>query len=162
MEQNATFAPIVREFFVHIARTSIMPGRAYSERVELSDGGCNSYIGLCVDIDEYNKARKKDLQGIRLFRHSNSAFMRGECWQFALGDVCNPYCDNAEIPIEFRTSGRDVKDAEHEAELYFKRLLALVKKSTAAMRIEAAASAENEKAALLARLDELDKGVDLQ
>ena len=162
MEQNSIFAPIVREYLVNIAQNEIMAGKKYSERIEIKDGGYNSYIGLCVDIDDCNKARKKALQGIRLFRHSNSTFMLGECWHFALGGICNPYCDNAEIPIEFLTSGRDVKDAEREAEMYFMRMLALIKKSTAAMRIEAAESEKAEKAALLARLEELDKGADLQ
>lgn len=158
MESVKIFAPVVREFLVGIAQNEIVAGKKYSERIEINDGGCNSYIGLCVDVDDYNKARKKDLQGIRLFRNSNSALLQGECWSFVLGDICNPYCDNAEIPIEFRTRGRDVNDAEREAGVYFKKLLSLVRKSTAAIKVEVAESAEAEKAALLARLEELSKG----
>jgi len=158
MESVKIFAPVVREFLVGIAQNEIVAGKKYSERIEINDGGYNSYIGLCVDVDDYNKARKKDLQGIRLFRHSNSALLQGECWGFALGGVCNPHCDNADIPIEFSTYGRDVNDAEREANVYFKKLLSLVRKSTAAIRVEVAESAEAEKASLLARLEELSKG----
>jgi len=158
MESINTFAPIVREFLVSIAQNEIMSGGKYSERIEINDGGYSSYIELCVDIDDYNKSRKKGLQGIRLFRHSNSVQKLDIGWGFALGDICNPYCDNPEISIGFTTHGMDVDSAQKEAQAYFADVLSLVRKSTALMKMSAAESAEKERAQLLARLEELDNG----
>ena len=141
MEQNSIFAPIVREYLVNIAQNEIMAGKKYSERIEINDGGDNSYIGLCVDIDDYNKSRKKDLQCIRFFRHSNSVQNISTCWNFELGDVCNPYCDNPEISIRFSTHGMDVDAAQKEAQTYFMDALTLIRKSNTVMKIRAAESA---------------------
>ena len=157
MEAVAAFAPIVREFLVNIVQNEIIPGENYNERIEISDGGYNSYIGLCVDIDDYNKSRKMNLKEIRIFRHSNSASKLLLGWEFQLGDICNPYCDNYEIPICFRTHGKNVIFAEKEAQTYFDEMLRIVRKSTAAKKILAAESAEKEKAELLARLSQLEE-----
>lgn len=158
MENNNVFAPIVREFLASVAQNEAMGGKKYSERIEINDGGCNSYIGLNVDVDKYNKSRKDLIQCVRLYRHSNSVSHLVMGWQFELGGVCNPYCDNPEIPIEFRTQGISVEDAEKEARMYFEEMLKLIRKSTSDMKIAAAESAEKERDALLARLEELNHG----
>lgn len=156
METNnqSVFAPVVRKFLESVAQKTI-DGERYSERIELKDGGYNSYIGLCVDADDYNKLKRPRTYGIRIFRHSNTVDIIKNCWEFDLGDIVNPLCENKNIPLCFRTYGTSLDSAEQEAEKHFAQLMKQIEKRTSEKKVAAAESAAKEKELLLARLKEL-------
>ena len=61
----------VREFLADVAENEILPNKKYSLRIDIDDGGFNSYIGFNVDLDYWKSTGK--IQSLRLFRHTNSA-----------------------------------------------------------------------------------------
>jgi len=146
----------VRDFLVDIAENEIIKDKAYSVRIEVDDGGINSYVSLCVDVNDWNK-KKPVTQALRLFRHSNSVGKKTNEWAFHVGDICNTYFDYPDIPMYFGSYGVTIVDAEEEAAKYFSKLKNLIKKQTSIYKAESAKSAEEERAQLLARLNELEQ-----
>ena len=73
-----------------------------------------------------------------------------------MGEICNEYHTYPDIPIGFSSFGRTPDEAEAEAVGYYNRIRKLVRKETAAYKIEMAKTAEAEREELLARLAELD------
>lgn len=144
----------VRDFLVDMAR-EVVHGKQYSIRLEIEDGGFNSYIGFNVYLDDWKSKGK--IQGVRLCRHTNSADKLANKWQFELGSVCYEYHSNPDIPLRFASYGKSAEEAEAEAQSYFEELKALIRKQTSDYKIQAVKSAEKEKEELLARLAELEK-----
>ena len=65
------YAHKVQDFLINLAKNEIVQGKKYNVRVPIKDGGDNSYIGLCVDVEDFG--RKKPITSeLRIFRHSNS------------------------------------------------------------------------------------------
>ena len=146
----------VREFLVDIAENEIISGKKYSCRIEVDDGGYNSYIALDVDVDDWKHKPRKVTQGVRIFRHTNSSSKLANTWCFTLGNVCHLYADEPSIPLEFSSYGKCPDEAEAEAKQYFSELKKLIRKQTSAYKAEAAKSAQEEKEKLLERLKELE------
>lgn len=146
----------IREFLVDIAENEIIPGNQYSCRIEIEDGGYNSYVALDVDVDDWKHKPRKVTQGVRIFRHTNSASKLANTWCFRLGNVCHLYADEPSIPLEFSSYGKTPDEAEAEAEQYFNKLKKLIRKQTSVYKVEAAKSAQEEKEKLLERLKELE------
>lgn len=146
----------IREFLVDIMDKDIIQGKKYDTRIEIEDGGYNSYIGLYVSVNDYGKKAPFTL-GIDLIRNTNSADKLINTWRFGLGGICYPYADNPDIPLEFRSYGKTPDEAKAEAVKYFKELRKLIRKQTAKYKKEMAKSAEQERAELLARLAELEE-----
>ena len=153
--RGATQKKSVRDFMENLIANDIIEGKAYSERIAIEDGGDNSYIGLCVDIDDYNRV-KPVIRGVRLFRHSNSADKLINTWEFELGGVCHSYFDNPGIPLQYSSYGKTADEAETEATTYFDALRKRIQKTTSEYKIRMAETAEEERQKLLARLSELD------
>lgn len=148
------YAHKVQDFLINLAKNEIVQGKEYNVRVPIEDGGDNSYIGLCVDVEDFG--RKKPITSeLRIFRHSNSVSRLLNTWKFNLGDICNPYMDNPGIPICFESFGVTISEAETEAATYFNEILRLIKKQTSNYRIQKAESMQEEREKLLARLNEL-------
>jgi hypothetical protein len=145
----------VREFLVDIAENEIISGKKYSCRIEVEDGGDNSYISVCVYANDFQR-RTPVIEGIRLFRHSNSVNNLVNTWSFSLGNVCHLYADEPNILLEFSSYGKCPDEAETEAKQYFSELKKLIRKQTSAYKVEAAESAREEKEKLLERLKELE------
>ena len=145
----------VRDFLVDIANNEILQGKKYSHRIEIEDGGINSYISLCVDTHDFQR-KTPVTQSVRLFRHTNSANKALHMWTFSLGSVCYEYADNPDIPLRFESYGKTPDEAEAEAAQYFKELRKLIHKATSDYKIAAAESAQEEREKLLARLSELE------
>lgn len=143
----------VRNFLVDIAENELFTGKEYKLRIEIDDGGMNSYIGFNVDLDDW-KANGK-IQSLRIYRHTNTPKKLVETWDISLGNICNEYHCYPDIPIRFSSYGKTPEEAA-EARGYFKRLRRLIQKCTAEYKAAAAESAQDEKAALLARLAELE------
>ena len=131
----------IRDFLVEIA-VEILKDEEYRVRIKLDDGGFNSYIGLSVDVIEHEKPIRTS--SIRLFRHTNTVDLIKNTWCFILGNICAPYADYPDIPLEFSSYGKTSKEAEKEAQKYLKELRAKIAKITA------------EKERLKARLAELE------
>ena len=146
----------IREFLVDIMDKDIIQGKKYDKRIEIEDGGYNSYISLCVDVNDYGKKAPFTL-GIDLIRNTNSADKLINTWGFRLGGICNPYADNPGIPLRFSSYGKTPIEAEAEAVKYFKELKKLIRKQTTEYKKEMAKSAEQERTELLARLAELEE-----
>ena len=146
----------IREFLADIAENEIISGKKYSCRIEIEDGGYNSYVALDVDVDDWKHRPRKVTQAVSIFRHTNSASKLENEWHFSLGDVCHPYADEPNIPLEFKSRGKSPDEAEAEAEQYFSELKKLIRKQTSAYKVEAAESAQEEKEKLLERLKELE------
>lgn len=146
----------VREFLVDIAENEIISGKKYSCRIEVDDGGYNSYVALDVDADDWKHKPRKVTQGVRIFRHTNSSSKLANTWCFTLGNVCHLYADEPSIPLEFSSYGKCPDEAEAEAKQYFSELKKLIRKQTSAYKVEAAESAQEEKEKLLERLKELE------
>lgn len=144
----------VRDFLADMAR-EVVHGKQYSIRLEIEDGGFNSYIGFNVDLDNWKSKGK--VQGVRLHRHTNSPDKLTNRWEFELGSVCHEYHSNPDIPLRFTSYGKSVEEAEAEAQSYFEELEKLIQKQTSDYKIQAVKSAEKEKEELLARLAELEK-----
>ena len=142
----------VREFLVDVAENEIISGKKYSCRIEIEDGGYNSYVALNVDVDDWKYKPRKVTQDVRILRHTNSAIKLANTWCFTLGNVCHLYADEPNIPLEFSSYGKSPDEAAAEAERYFSEL----KKLTSAYKVEAAESAQEEKEKLLERLKELE------
>ena len=145
----------IREFLEDIITNEIIQGKKYSERIEIEDGGYNSYIGICVDIDDYDE--KPFTEGVRLFRNTNTVSKITNTWEFELGGICYPYFNNPGIPLKFSSYGKTPIEAEAEAVKYFKELKKLIRKQTTEYKKEMAKSAEQERAELLARLAKLEE-----
>lgn len=145
----------IREYLTSIINKDIIHGKPYSKRIDIDDGGDNSYIGICVDEHEFNR-KKPVLQGVRLFRHTNSPDKLINTWMFQLGDICNAYADFPDVPVEFSSYGKTKEEAEKEAAKYYVQLRKLIKKRTAEYKVESAKTAKEEREELLARLAELD------
>ena len=143
----------IRDFLVEIA-DEILKDEGYRVRIELDDGGYNSYIGLTVDVIEYEKPIRTS--SIRLFRHTNTVDLIKNRWCFILGNICAPYADYPDIPLEFSSYGKTRKEAEKEAQKYLKELRAKIAEITAEYKAERAKNAEAEKERLKARLAELE------
>lgn len=148
----------VRDFLEGIAEDDIIHGKKYSLRIEINDGGYNSYIGFNVDVCDYNRV-KPVVQGLRLFRHTNSTEKK-ECeWGFELGGVCDNYAEHPAISIKFSSYGKTPDVAAAEAAEYFKELKRLIRKQTSEYKQKAAETAQKEREELLARLSELESEV---
>lgn len=145
----------VRDFLSDIAENDIIPGKKYSLRIEINDGGYNSYVGFNVDTHDFQRV-KPVTQALRLFRHTNSTEKKGCEWGFALGDACDNYAEHPDIPIEFSSYGKTPDVAAAEAAEYFKELKRLIRKQTSEYKLKAAESAQEEREKLLARLSELE------
>lgn len=146
---------IVRDFLVDIAENHIIPGKPYSFRIELDDGLDNSYIGFDVDTDGLGY-KEPTVARLRLYRHTNCEGRLDVIWKYELGNICNPYIGNKDIPLFFGSYGKAQGEAEAEAVKFFKELRRIIKKKTAKIELEAAKSAEEERERLLARLSELE------
>lgn len=146
----------IRDFLVDIADNEIVQGKSYNVRIEISDGGENSYIGLCVDIEDFRR-KVPVTRGVRFFRHTNSVNRLINKWEFGLGDVCNAYADYPKIPIKFSSYGKSADDAEVEAQDYIKELKKRIRKITSDYKIQIAEETDKEREQLLARLADLDK-----
>ena len=142
----------VRTFLVDIANEA-MPNKPYNCRVPIEDGGNNSYIGFSLELDEWHSKGK--IRSLSLFRHTNTAKNLTNEWKFDVGDICNEYRANPDIPIMFSSYGKTPDQAEIEAQTYFKEIKRLIRKRTSEYKIEMAKTAEEEKEKLLARLAEL-------
>lgn len=145
----------ILEFMKDIADNEALPGKEYSVRIEIDDGGINSYISVCIDTYDYDR-KTPVTESIRLFRHSNSDDKLVENWEFRIGNIINIYADKRDAPMFFGSYGKIYEEAEQEAIPYFDRLREMVKKRTSDYKIEAAKGAEEEREKLLARLSELD------
>lgn len=145
----------VRRFLIDIAENHIIPGKKYSIRIEVDDGGVNSYIGLDVDVNDWRRATPVT-SALRLFRNTNSNALIGNTWGFSLGTYFESYFENKGIPLFFGSHGKTQEEAEEEAAEFFKELKRIIRKKTAEIKLEAAKSAEEEKERLLARLSELE------
>ena len=75
----------IREFLVGVAENEIIIGKKYSCRIEIEDGGYNSYVALDVDVDDWKHRPRKVTQDVRIFRHTNSASKLANTWCFTLG-----------------------------------------------------------------------------
>lgn len=150
---------VIRKFLVDIANNEIVLGKEYSVRISIEDGGDNSYIGFCVDVDDWNHKPKLVTRGLRIFRHTNTTENLKNTWQFTLGDICHVYADEPNVPIEFKTYGKSLEDSVKEAKIYFDKLTKLIRKQTSDYKIESAKSIEKERENLLARLSELEGNV---
>lgn len=148
-----------REFLVDILKNETVPGKKYDVRIPISDGGDNSYIGLSIYTDTYQR-KSAVVEGIALHRHSNSVNRLVNTWKFRLGGVCNTYADYPEIAVEYSSYGKSSDEATTEAQNYFRELRKLIRKQTSDYRIAAAAEAQDEREKLLSRLSELDKDID--
>ncbi len=146
----------VRDFLEQIALNEIISGKAYDVRIDINDGGYNSYIGLCVHTEDYGR-KKPVTRGVRIIRHTNSVEKLENTWEFELGGVCHAYADNENIPLCFESYGKSPDEAEAEAEKYYDKLVGLIRKKTSDYKIQEAESEEIERAKLLERLAELDK-----
>ena len=146
---------IVRDFLVDVAENLIISGKPYSLRIELDDGLDNSYIGFDVDTDGLG-CKEPTVAGLRLYRHTNCKGRLDVIWKYELGNICNPYIGNKDIPLFFGSYGKTQGEAEAEAVKFFKELKRIIKKKTAEIKLEAAKSAEEERERLLARLSELE------
>lgn len=144
----------VRDFLADMAR-EVVHGKQYSIRLEIEDGGFNSYIGFNVDVDDWKSKGK--IQGVRLYRHTNSADKMTNRWEFELGGICYEYHSNPDIPLRFTSYGKSPEEAEVEAQSYFEELEKLIQKQTSDYKISAANLVKEEKEKLLARLAELEK-----
>lgn len=149
----------IRDFLTDIATNEIIQGKAYDERIAINDGGVNSYIALSVYTEGFR--RKTPVTSIILLhRHTNNVDGLNNTWEFQLGDSCHAYADYPRIPIRFASYGKTIEVAESEAKEYFKELKRLIKKQTSDYKIQVAASAEEERARILARLSELESAHD--
>ena len=144
----------VREFLADIAANEILPNKKYALRIDIDDGGYNSYIGFNVDLDDWKSKGK--IQSLRLYRHTNSTDRLSNTWQFSLGEICNEYYAHPNIPIKFTSFGKTPGEAEAEAAEYYGKLRRLVRKQTSDYKIEQAKTAKAEREELLARLAELE------
>lgn len=145
----------VREFLEQIEKSEIIHGKKYSLRIELNDGGNNSYIGFGVDVETFNR-KVPETKSFRLFRHTNSIDKIKNVWEFRLGDCIHPYPEHQNIPIEFKTYSKTWEEAEKEASRYFAKIKKLIQKATSDYKIQIAADSETEREQLLARLKELE------
>ena len=145
----------IRDFLVGIA-SEVLTGEKYTHRIEIDDGGINSYIGFNVDVEDWKHKPRKATRSIEIFRHTNSANKLQNEWKFSLGNICQPYCDNPGMPLKFTSYGKTPDEAEAEAEKYFSEIRKLVRKQTSDYKIAKAASEQEEREKLLARLSELE------
>lgn len=145
----------VREFLEQIGKSEIILGKKYSVRIDLNDGGFNSYIGFCVDTDTYNKKTPETI-ALRLFRHTNSIDKLANLWCFRLGDIIHGYPKNQDVLMRFDTYGKTWGEAEREASQYFEKIKKLIQKATADYKIQISADAEAEREQLRAKLKELE------
>ena len=148
----------VKEFLEQIEKEEILHGKKYSLRIDVDDGFYNSYIGFDVDVETYNR-KTPVTSSLRLHRHTNDINGLVNTWGFALGNIIHSYPQNRNVPLEFRTYGKDFAEAEKEASEYFAKIKKLIRKRTSDIKIQMASEAEEEKEQLLARLEEL-KGVE--
>ena len=149
----------VREFLEQIEKEEILHGRKYSLRIDVDDGFCNSYIGFNVDVETYNR-KTPITSSLRLYRHTNDINGLVGIWGFTLGDIIHGYPQNRNVPLEFRTYGKDFAEAEKEASQYFAKIKKLIRKRTSDIKIQMASETEEEKERLLARLEELKEADD--
>ena len=148
----------VKESLEQIEKEEILHGRRYCLRIDIDDGFYNSYIGFDVDIENYNR-KTPTTMALRLYRHTNDIDGLVNTWGFALGNILHNYPQNRNVPLEFRTYGKEFAEAEKEASQYFAKIKKLIQKRTSDIKIQMASEAESEKERLLARLEEL-KGVE--
>lgn len=144
----------IREFLVDIASNEIVKNKQYSLRIPIDDGGDNSYIGFSLELDDWHS--KGEIRSLSIFRHTNAVDKISNEWAFDLGNICNEYHANPDIPLKFSSYGKTPEQAETEAQSYFKEIKRLIKKRTSEYKIEAAKTAAAEKEKLLERLAELD------
>lgn len=151
----------IRDFLAGIA-SEVMFGKKYSFRIEIDDGGDNSYIGFDIDIIDWVCEKKHNgrISKLKIYRHTNSTNRLINTWEFSLGATCNEYSLNRDIPLCFSSYGKTQDEAEAEAVLYFKEFKKLIKKKTSDYRIQATKSEQEERDKLLARLNELNNKMD--
>lgn len=143
------------EFMKYIAENIVISGRKYDVRISINDGFDNSYISICVDVEDFQR-NQPVMRGIRLFRHTNSVDNLINTWGFELGNVCNVYADHPNIALKFESYGKTADEAESEASKYFTKLRKLIEKQTSDYRIMDAESVQAEREKLRARLAELE------
>lgn len=102
----------VRDFLTDIAANEIVQGKQYSIRIEIEDGGINSYIALFVGVEDYKHKPRNVTREVQIFRHTNSASKLENEWSFSLGNICHPYADEPNIPLEFKSYGKSPDEAE--------------------------------------------------
>lgn len=129
----------VYDFLKSIAENEIVSGEQHFVRVEINDGGYNSYIGLSVDIDDWEQ-NNYVTKSLRLFRNSNSYSHIENTWAFRLGDAIFSIRDNPDIPLYFSSYGKTIKEVEDEVIPYFDKLKKLIQKQTSDYKIQAAKS----------------------
>lgn len=120
----------VREFLADIVANEILPNKKYDLRIDIEDGGYNSYIGFKVSLDDWKSKGK--IESVRLFRHTNSENRMSDRWEFSLGEICNEYHTYPDIPIRFSSFGKTLDEAETEATGYYNRIRKLVRKENVA------------------------------
>jgi hypothetical protein len=151
---------MVYDFLKDMLDNEILHGEKYSFRIDISDGGYNSYIGFDADVETWRR-NPPVTQALRLYRHTNSTNKLANTWEFSLGNVCNVVDDHPDIALFFGSFGKTLDEAENEAAEYFKKMQRLIRKQTSDLKIERAKSAEEEKERLISRLHELGTDVDV-
>ena len=146
---------IIRDYLADIADNEILTSKPYSVRIEIKDGGINSYIGCRVGTDDYNR-KIPVTQDIELFRHTNSKEHLINTWRFRLGNCTHLYAENHDIPLEYSSYGKSKEAAEREANEYLAEIKKLIRKQTSIYKIQAAKEVEKERNELIARLNELN------
>lgn len=142
------------EFMKDILDNVVIKGRQYDVRIPIDDGGDNSYVSICIDIETYGK-KYPETRAMRLFRHTNTVDNLKNAWGFELGGVCNSYSDYPNTAVRFMSYGKTAQEAEAEAIKYSNKLRKLIEKKTSDYEIADAQSKEEERDKLLARLSEL-------
>lgn len=145
----------IRDYLADIADNEIVTSKPYSVRIEIKDGGINSYIGCRVGTYDYNR-KVPVTQNIELFRHTNSKEYLTNTWSFRLGNYIHFYAENRDIPLEYSSYGKSKEDAEREASEYLAEIKKLIRKQTATYKTQAVNEVEKERNELLTRLNELN------
>ena len=118
---------ILKLFLKNVADNTIIPGQSYDIRIDIKDGGFNSYIALTVHEETWNR-KTPVTQGLTLHRNTNNAKDLSLAWEFKLGGVCSVYTDNPDIAMYFGSYGKDAESAAAEAESYLDELTRILKK----------------------------------
>ena len=146
----------IKAFLKNVADNTIIPGQRYDIRIDVNDGGFNSYVALTVSDETWNR-KFPVTQDIKLHRNTNNAKDQPLAWEFRLGGVCNVYADNPDIAMYFGSYGKGQEIAAAEAEPFLGKLIERLKAEVKLQRKEIVKNKASEKAALLAKLKELDQ-----
>ena len=147
----------IKEYLKNMADNVILPGHRYDVRIDIDDGGFNSYVGIYISSDDFHR-KQPVTAGVQLHRHTNNAKDLENTWRFELGGVCNPYADNPDVALYFGSYGKSADDAAKDAEPYLSKLLTLIKKQVALQKKDIEKTKQAERESLLARLKDLEDG----